>query len=207
MRSFVGARAAEAPEGPGLLVAAHGLREASVSPEGTIALTLLRCFGWLSRDDLSNRVGPAGPIVATPGGQCPGRHRYALSLIPFSGDLLDAAQLADAFQTQPRGVGTSLHGGPIAPTAAMLHTEPAAFRLSGVYPGRDEASVVVRGVYLGAEPGEVRIRPLVPPVAIERVRLDETPLGPVAPSAGGTIRIEASPHEIVSVQLKYPAAS
>jgi hypothetical protein len=207
MRNFVGARAGDDPEGPGLLVAAHGLREASVSPEGTIAVTLLRSFGWLSRDDLANRVGPAGPIVPTPGGQCLGTHRYGLSLIPFSGDLLKAVQLADAFQTQPRGIGTSLHGGPIPPTAAMLRTEPAAFRLSAVHPAQDESSVVVRGVYLGTEPGEVRIQPLVPPAAVERVRLDGTPLGAVSPSAEGTIRIEARPNEIVSVQLRYPTLS
>jgi hypothetical protein len=35
-----------------------------------IALTLLRCVGWLSRDDLSTRRGHAGPYMATPGASC-----------------------------------------------------------------------------------------------------------------------------------------
>jgi 2-O-(6-phospho-alpha-D-mannosyl)-D-glycerate hydrolase len=47
-----------------------------------LALTLLRSVGWLSRDDLVTRPGNAGPPIATPAAQCPGRHtfEYALSL-------------------------------------------------------------------------------------------------------------------------------
>ncbi|MCK9518082.1 MAG: hypothetical protein M0R74_03480, partial [Dehalococcoidia bacterium] len=35
------------------------------------ALTLLRCVGWLSRDDLRSRRGGAGPMIATPDAQMP----------------------------------------------------------------------------------------------------------------------------------------
>jgi alpha-mannosidase len=206
MRTFVAATPGEASDAPGLLVAAHGLREASVTPEGTIALTLLRCFGWLSRNDLSTRSGPAGPTVAVPGGQSPGRHRFRLSLIPFAGDLEEASRIADAFQTQPRGVGTALHGGALPTAASFLGVEPSSFRLSAVCPGSDGASVIVRGVWYGEEPGEVRLRPLAEPLDAERIRLDETPLGSVTPDADGTLRIEARPHEIVSIRLRYPVS-
>ena len=204
MRTFVAARSGDDPDAPGLLVAAHGLREASVSPEGTIAVTLLRCFGWLSRDDLSTRSGGAGPTVPVPGGQCPGRHRFRLSLVPFAGDFSEAVRIADAFQTQPRGVGTALHGGALPAAASFLGVEPALFRLSAVCPGGDGASVVVRGVWSGEEPGEVRLRPLARPLGVERVRLDGTPLGPVTPDADGTLRVQVGRHEIVSIRLSYP---
>ena len=47
-----------------------------------LALTLLRCVGWLSRDDLATRAGGAGPTLPTPGAQCLGRwtFEYALAI-------------------------------------------------------------------------------------------------------------------------------
>lgn len=70
------------------LVAAGGLAlfnrglpeyEASVTPDGksnTLALTLLRGVGWLSRSDLSTRIGEAGPFLETPDAQCLGTHLF-----------------------------------------------------------------------------------------------------------------------------------
>jgi mannosylglycerate hydrolase len=68
----------------GLLVATRGLPEYEVLNDTncTIALTLLRSVGWLSREDLTTRRGHAGPKLATPGAQCPGRHTFHYSLIP-----------------------------------------------------------------------------------------------------------------------------
>ncbi|MFX1418935.1 MAG: alpha-mannosidase [Promethearchaeota archaeon] len=47
----------------------------------TFAITLLRCIGWLSRDDFHSRYIPAGPDFETPGAQCLGNHIFELSLI------------------------------------------------------------------------------------------------------------------------------
>ena len=201
MRSFVAAR----PEsgGPGLLVAARGLREASVSPRGTIAVTLLRCFGWLSRDDLSSRAGGAGPPLRTPGGQSLGPHAFRLSLVPFADDFDRATAEADAFQAMPTGIGTGLHGGALPPSSPLLETQGQGFRVTAVLPGGEPNSVVVRGVSLLRTPGEVRFRPLARPLAWERVRLDETPIAPLEPDADGWVRIGARPCEIVTVRLRY----
>lgn len=63
-----------------LLVVGRGLPEYEVllAPDGSqeVALTLLRCVGWLSRDDLSTRPGGAGPAIETPEAQCLGTHRF-----------------------------------------------------------------------------------------------------------------------------------
>ena len=58
-----------------------------LEPDGTItiALTLLRCVEWLSRDDLSTRRGHAGPGMHTPGAQMQGRWKFQYSLIPHEG--------------------------------------------------------------------------------------------------------------------------
>ncbi len=202
MRAFVAARRPEGVGEAGLCVAARGLREASVSPDGVIAVTLLRAFGWLSRDDLSTRGTGAGPALPVPGGQCPGTHRFELSLIPFSGDVRTAAVEADSFQTTPRGVGTGLHEGSLSTGASLLSVEPPDFRITAVRPSR-KGSIVVRGVYLGDEPTTVRIRTLARPSACERVRLDERSEGPVELETDGSIRVAARPNEIVSVRLLY----
>ncbi|MDP2855833.1 MAG: glycoside hydrolase family 38 C-terminal domain-containing protein, partial [bacterium] len=73
--------------GAGLMLANRGLPEVEArqtAPDDTVTLllTLLRCVGWLSRDDLSVRRGHAGPGLPTPGDQCPGEHTVHYSLIP-----------------------------------------------------------------------------------------------------------------------------
>src|SRR5207302_8589093 len=61
----------------GLAVGVDGLREYSVMHDGgTIAITLLRAVGSLSRGDLPERKGHAGPELATPSAQCIGSRAY-----------------------------------------------------------------------------------------------------------------------------------
>ena len=47
----------------------------------TLAVTLLRCVGWLSRGDFETRKSNAGPDLKTPGAQSLGRHEFDLSLV------------------------------------------------------------------------------------------------------------------------------
>jgi len=71
--------AAVQEESTGLLIATRGLPEYEQvrgDSGSTLALTLLRSVGWLSRDDLDCRPGHAGPGYATPGAQCLGPARY-----------------------------------------------------------------------------------------------------------------------------------
>jgi mannosylglycerate hydrolase len=79
----------------GLAVLGKGLPEYEATEEGDLALTLLRCVGWLSRDDLSTRRGGAGPQLPVPGAQCHGDHvfDYALELgEPEDAELLRRSQ-------------------------------------------------------------------------------------------------------------------
>ena len=59
--------------------------EAEVTPEGVLALTLLRSVGWLSRPDLGTRPGEAGPSLETPGAQLLGQLEAELSLVADEG--------------------------------------------------------------------------------------------------------------------------
>lgn len=79
------------PETPdatrGLALIARGLPEYEVVPSherapAFLALTLLRCVGWLSREDIPSRRCQAGPKIATPDAQCQGTHVFHVALAP-----------------------------------------------------------------------------------------------------------------------------
>jgi alpha-mannosidase len=54
--------------------------------EATLALTLLRCVGWLSRDDFGTRNRTnAGPTLHTPEAQCMGDQEFRYAIVPFTG--------------------------------------------------------------------------------------------------------------------------
>ncbi len=202
MRHFVAVHA----NGRGLMVAARGLREAAVTPQGIIAVTLLRATGWLSRDDLATRKGGAGPPLATPGGQVPGPHAFHLSLIPFQADLILAAQQAYAFQTIMRGVDTGLHPGSLPAAASLVHLQPESFALTACKLAQDGFSVLLRGVNLRDEPLTLELETLSPLMGARRARLDETPSGSLD-VRGSQVRFAAGPHEVVTLLLHPRPAS
>ncbi|MBA4380727.1 MAG: hypothetical protein C0393_08665, partial [Anaerolinea sp.] len=118
----------------GLMIANRGLPEVEVIrnpfpsrkrvPETTeIALTLLRCVGWLSRDDFANRKGHAGPFLPTPGAQMIGKWTFDYSIIPHAvgwdsipptdsrQDGILPYDQAYAFEAPLRAASTGLHDG------------------------------------------------------------------------------------------------
>ncbi len=171
MRDFVSSHRSD-----GLMIAARGLREARVTPEGEIVVTLLRCFGWLSRDDMATRKGGAGPQVETPGGQELGRHRFELSLIPFSGDLTSALPLAETFQAGLRAAITPVHAGRLPSSVSLLQIEPAGLRLSAVKSAEDTRGVIVRVFNPWEAPTLASIRSHLPLQHAALLRLDESPV-------------------------------
>ncbi len=89
----------------GLAVGVDGLREYAVLHDGrTIAVTLLRAVGWLSRGDLPERRGHAGPALETPTAQVPGENAYRYCLVPLTDglSLAGAAREIAEFQTPVR---------------------------------------------------------------------------------------------------------
>ncbi|HEU5243734.1 MAG TPA: glycosyl hydrolase-related protein [Gaiellaceae bacterium] len=80
-----------------LVLLAKGLPEYEASAEG-LRLTLLRAVGTISRPaGLPTRPISAGPDIATPDGQCRGRHVLSYAL-RFDGDELSNAALVRASQ-------------------------------------------------------------------------------------------------------------
>ena len=80
-----------------LVLLTKGLPEYEASREG-LRLTLLRCVGTISRGPgMETRPVGAGPQIATPDGQCRGRHVFEYAL-RVDGDTLSNAALVRASQ-------------------------------------------------------------------------------------------------------------
>ncbi len=80
-----------------LVLLTKGLPEYEASVDG-LRLTLLRCVGTISRPaGLPTRPYAAGPDIATPDGQCRGRHVFEYAL-RWDGDCLSNAALVRASQ-------------------------------------------------------------------------------------------------------------
>jgi len=112
----------------GLAVANRGLPDHEVIQDGNghavVALTLLRCVGWLSRPDLLARKGNGGWTLSTPGAQCPGTHVFEYSIIPHAGPWSEAGVLALAHQfAVPALVDAAVRFG--VPAASVLRTDLA----------------------------------------------------------------------------------
>jgi len=187
----------------GLLVATRGLREASVSPEGQIALTLLRCFGWLSRDDLPNRRGGAGPQVETPGGQETGWHRFELKLIPFGSDAGPALREAQAFQAMLQGMGSGIHPGQLLPERELIRVEPASFELTACKTAED-GGLILRGFNRSSRACQVRLRCGFPFSSAWVAGLDERRTDRLPVEESDEIRFDCGGHALKTILLELP---
>lgn len=142
----------------GLGVGVDGIRDYAVLRDGaTISITLLRCVGWLSRGDLRERRGHAGPALETPSAQCIGRRRFRYTVVPLGSDAgIDVAvRSVRGFLSPPwlaRGDGT-------ARTFLAAETDPAdaVAQLTALRWGPG-GRIVARFVSLSDRPLAVRLR-------------------------------------------------
>jgi len=114
----------------------------------TVALTLLRCVGWLSRDDLVTRPGHAGPGLPTPGAQCPGHHVFEYAVVPHAGDWSACFREAHAFNAPLRAALTGIHQGSLPSAGSFVTVEPDTVVVSAVKAAEMGDGLIVR-VYAG----------------------------------------------------------
>jgi len=187
----------------GLMVANRGLPEVEVlkNAQGNaeIALTLLRCIGWLSRDDFSTRKGHAGPFMETPGAQMPGQWFFDYSIIPHPGGWNTALWQAYAFNTPLRAVSTGMHAGNLSSALSFVEATPETFVISTVKSAKVGHAWLVRGYNITNEPIQVMLRPWMPFKKVVQVNLAEAIQSPLQPDQSGCVTIPVNAHQIVSV--------
>ncbi|MGQ9674702.1 MAG: alpha-mannosidase [Chloroflexota bacterium] len=133
----------------GLAVLSRGLTEYEVMPgdQGvTIALTLLRSVGWLSRDDLSTRYGHAGPALATPDAQCQGTHVFEYAVLPHAGawPTANVPLEADRYIAPPRCAAIRGSDGRLPTEVSFIAVEPASLVLSALKKAEADDALILR---------------------------------------------------------------
>jgi alpha-mannosidase len=181
----------------GLTVAAPGLPEAEVSPEGVIALTLVRAVGWLSRGDLRTRPVPAGPALPVPGAQCLGSIEAHISLLAG----LDPRAARDA----ELGLWAALAGADplVPPDALLLRIEPRDVVLSALKPAEAGKGLVLRILNPTDAAHEVTVRCGFDLADASAVRLDETPVDVPVVREGRVVRVRVPGRSLRSIRLLF----
>src|SRR5207237_8147438 len=110
----------------GITVFHRGTPEYELVDESALAITLLRSVGWLSRQGMKFRAGPAGPMLATPGAQLKGTHRFELAVYPHGGGWSESGvnDVAETFTYALRAPGTRNDGGTIGTSVYALTLVP-----------------------------------------------------------------------------------
>ena len=188
----------------GLVVIAPGLNEAELIDDGTVAITLLRATGWLSRPDLKTRPGDAGPALPTPGAQCPGLLEAHLALAVAGPEA--APRLAQDFERPLTAVTAG--DAPLAPAEQpLLALEPEPVVVSAWKPAEDGRGSVIRLLNPTDAPLEATLETSLPASHLEPVRLDETPDGEAIALQGGRARLPLPAHALRSYRLVDSARS
>jgi alpha-mannosidase len=131
----------------GLTVYVDGLTEYELVDGGApaVAVTLLRCVGFLSRDDLATRRGHAGPGLPTPGAQCAGTHTFRFAVEPRGAPPTAATLFAGAraYLSPPRLFAHAGGGGTLPARGSFLESEGDVV-LSACYRAAGEDAVTLR---------------------------------------------------------------
>jgi mannosylglycerate hydrolase len=192
----------------GLMIANRGLPEFEVQPDGTIALTLLRAVGWLSRDDLLTRSGGAGPQIPTPEGQCLGRQRAEYAIIPHAGDWLAsrAYQAAHEYLAPLYGSATGRHPGQLPLRDGLLVIEgDHTLLLSACKKAERSDALILRFWNVAKQPTTALMRFRQPPASVRLVDLREQPIdgGELVIAQDGSFRLSAGPAKIITVAIHF----
>jgi hypothetical protein len=147
----------------GVAVLSRGLPEHEVVRAGdstTLALTLLRSVGWLSRGDLAVIDHAAGPIMPTPAAQELGPHRFDYAVLLHDGDWARGDVLTEARSFASPAITVSPTGTHRLPAGrALVEVTPSAVALSAVCPAETAGGVVVRVVNNSATAQAATVRP------------------------------------------------
>jgi len=191
----------------GLMLINRGLPEYEVLPEkdgsATIALTLLRCVGWLSRDDYPCRQGHAGPALETPEAQCPGHHVFEYALVPHAGTWQCAYLEAHAFNTPLRAISTQQHDGAMPLEQSLVMLQGKGLVLSAVKAAEAGDGLIVRFYNITDQPTLARLQTYVPARSAALVNLAEQELRELPVDGSGAVAIETKGKQIVTVRLMF----
>lgn len=182
-----------------LMIANRGLPEVEVFKNGTgnaeIAVTLLRCIGWLSRDDLTTRRGHAGPMgIITPDAQMIGIYSFDYSVIPGDNHWRKSIQHAHAFNAPLKSVTTAIHPGILPSKCSLIENLNANFVITTIKSAEDDLGFIVRGYNILSSPIDLSLKLHISFKYAHLVGIDEKPIEglPISPQSVVNLRVDGN---------------
>jgi mannosylglycerate hydrolase len=198
-RNFVGLHDGET----GLVVLNKGLPEYEAGADGTIALTLLRCIGWLSLEDLTTRKRLAGPKIAVPDAQCKGEHKFKYAILALAGPWRSRKiyEEENRYNIPLQALTIPRQGGQLPPTAPFLRIRPDGLMASAIKKAYEGDDVIVRlfNTTSRSVKGSLEILP-----GIDRAWLadmNEGKIKRIPVRREGTIALHVGPKKIVTLRF------
>ena len=186
----------------GLALLNRGLPEIEAERD-CLRLTLLRCVGWLSRDDFeTRRRSNAGPTIPTPDAQCPGPQQFRYAVTPFQGDCHSAGikQLSQAWHT-PVVIVQGVEDQAV-PGTSLLELTSTSSAVTAVKRHVARNTLVLRLYNLADDPVTETLILGREITAAWRINLLEERGAPLQP-AGRHVTVTLTPHEIVSIEVAF----
>jgi alpha-mannosidase len=189
----------------GLLLSTQGLPEYEALPGEngvTIALTLLRSVGWLSRIDLATRQTLSGPMLKTPKAQCIGQHVFEYAAIPHSNGWESAHNEAYAFTNPLWAHVTDVHEGTLPLTLSFHHVDIDHLVVSTVKMANDGTGIILRFYNPFDYPvrGKIQLFKANPDARVQKVTLKEDPIEELCFQDDGRFDVEVAKKQIVTIK-------
>ena len=190
----------------GMTLFSQGMPEYEFMPDrqGTLALTLLRCVGKLSVDDMPTRpAGHAGPELETPEAQCQGTHRFQYAILAHSSNLEKEWErihdYADWHNAKPAVIQSRFK----SDIPSFLTVEPRILRLSAFKEAENEDGFVIRVYNPSAKKVDGTIKFTHPLKKAFTINLNEDIERELEITDDNMISLEANPWEIHSVRVQF----
>ncbi|MBI2626446.1 MAG: hypothetical protein HYW69_02550, partial [Candidatus Nealsonbacteria bacterium] len=198
-------------EEKGLTLMNKGLPECEAIPEKDgicLALTLLRCVGWLSRDDFSTRRGHAGPSIATPEAQCQGLQEFRYSLFLHGGDWQKNRIWQEAYNHNVKllGLATCQQKGSLPKELSFLEIKPEGLIVSAIKKAEEKEWLVLRVFSLESEAQKAEIKFAKDIVNAYLLNLEEK-IQDHLELTGNGISFSIKPFQIVTLGIEFKERS
>ena len=193
----------------------NGLPEYEALPEDgqlTLALTLVRSVGWLSRQDVATRTALVAPAVEVPGAQVQRKlsARYALvyttpgdrAAIIRAGRAFDAPLQTFQYDRIPQRKSRS-YLSVMSELGSGGESDGSGAIVTAFKPPERGRGWMVRLFNPHSRPVEIILTPHERPSKAYLTGLNEAPDGYLEPDANGRVTVVLNPHEIITARFVF----
>lgn len=178
----------------------------------TLALTLVRAVGWLSRGDLGTRTAPIAPEIAVPGAQCQRVISADYALVPLppgdpaalmsTGRAYQMPLLARQYAAIPERA-TRSYFSVVSDRAIGDQSDGDGIIVTAFKPPQAGDGWIVRFFNPHSEPVEVYLTPHQHPTTVQRMTMSEDLIGFLEPDVNGRVSMTVEPGEIVTLGIVF----